>query len=116
MNTQIEQTRKELEERKRALRAELDKLEMDVGSSIQDIQDDVTDRIDPRRWIQKHPLKALGVAVLLGFVAGNRDSISRTGKITMTASVIAALKAYAARRAADQIVGFIEGIARDDKS
>jgi hypothetical protein len=116
MNTQIEQTRRELEDRKRALRAELDKLELDVGSSIQDIQDDVTDRINPRRWIEKHPLKALGVAVLIGFVAGNRDNVSRTGKITMTASVIAALKAYAARKAADQIVGFVEGIAREGKS
>jgi hypothetical protein len=116
MNTDIEQTRRQLEERKRALRAELDKLEQDVGSSIQDIQEDVTDRIDPRRWIQRHPLKALGVAVLLGFVAGNRDNVSRAGKITMTASVVAALKAYAARKAADQIVGFIEGIARDAKS
>jgi hypothetical protein len=110
MDASSAQLKKELEDRKKALKAELDKLESGFTENFTEIQNNVSDSVDPRHWVQKHPLKLVGVAVLLGFIAGNRENGSVSGKITMTGSVVAALKAYAARRAVDQIVDFVEDI------
>ena len=99
-----------LEARKKALKAELEKLEGDIGDSFTDIKDDVTDQVDPRRWVQNHPLKVVGVAVLLGFLAGNKDDSGRLGRVTVVGSIVAALKTYAARKAVDQVVDFVEGM------
>lgn len=110
MDARSAQLKQELEARKRALKAELDKLESGLTDHISEIQQDVSETVDPRQWVQKHPLKVVGVAVLLGFIAGNRDNINIPGKVTMVGSVVAALKAYAARKAVDQIVHFVEDI------
>ncbi|MCH8524314.1 MAG: hypothetical protein LAT52_07170 [Balneolales bacterium] len=110
MDAKSAQIKKELEERKKALKAELDKLESGLTDNFSEIQSNVSDTVDPRHWVQKHPLKVVAVAVLLGFVAGNRENPSVAGKVTMVGSVVAALKAYAARKAVDQIVHFVEDI------
>lgn len=99
-----------LEARKKALKTELEKIEGDIGNSFTDIKDEMTDHVDPRRWIQNHPLKVVGVAILLGFLAGNKDDSGRLGRVTVIGSIVAALKTYAARKAVDQVVDFVEGM------
>ena len=108
---ELPDSKKDLEDRKAALKAELNKLESDLSGHITDIQEDVTETVDPRKWVQKHPLKLVGAAVLIGFLAGNRDDgRSASGKITVIGSVVAALKTYAARKAVDKIVSFVEDV------
>lgn len=111
MDERTARLKQDLEDRKAALKAELNKLESDLSGHLTDIQEDVAETVDPRKWIQKHPLKLVGAAVLIGFLAGNRDDGTNTaGKITVVGSVVAALKTYAARKAVDQIVSFVEDV------
>lgn len=116
MDERSAQIKRDLEERKRALRAELDKLESEFSSNITELHNNVSDNVDPRQWVNKHPLKIVGLAVFLGFIAGNRENISVPGKITMVGSIVAALKAYAARKAVDQIVHLVEDIGQKKRS
>lgn len=116
MDERSAQIKRDLEDRKRALKAELDKLENEFSSNITELHSNVSDTVDPRQWVNKHPLKIVGLAVLLGFLAGNRENHSVAGKITMIGSVAAALKAYAARKAVDQIVHFVEDIGQKKRS
>ena len=52
---ELPDSKKDLEDRKAALKAELNKLESDLSGHITDIQEDVTETVDPRKWVQKAP-------------------------------------------------------------
>jgi hypothetical protein len=97
-----------LQARKEALRKELEELEGKLESGIHNLQDDVSDRFKPVWWIKKYPLRAVGTAVLIGFLAGNRDKSGALAGATVTASVVAALKTFAARKLVDQIIDMLE--------
>lgn len=96
------------ERRKEELRREIRALENELGDGISELQDGVYDRFKPTYWIKKYPLRIVGTAVLVGFLAGSRDNSGSVAGVTVTASIVAALKTLAARKLVDQIVHIIE--------
>ncbi len=100
----------DIELRKKALKEELEKIESELQENLSSLQSDVSDRSSPIWWIKKHPLRILGTAVLIGFLAGNKGSTgSSVAGTTITAAVIAALKTVAARKIVEQVVKMVEG-------
>lgn len=102
-------TLKEIRERKIALQEELRKLEETFESDIDTLQEEVSDRISPLWWINKYPLRIVGTAVLVGFLAGSQDKHSSVTGTTVLAAVVASLKTVVARKIVDQVVKIVEG-------
>lgn len=99
----------DLEARRIALQNELRQLESSLERNFETLQDDVNDRMTPTFWVKKYPLRTVGLAVLVGFLAGSRDKSDVAKGTTVVAAVVAALKAVAARKIVDQVVKIVEG-------
>ena len=63
-----------IEERKKELKEQLDDLEGSLDSSVHGMKEDASNFLNPRKIIQKYPLKSLGVSFLIGFLAANNSN------------------------------------------
>jgi hypothetical protein len=99
----------EIKARKEALQQELKKLEAAVENDIDVIQSEMTDRMSPIWWVKKYPLRIVGTAVLIGFLAGGRSKNDNIAGTTIISAIIASLKVVAARKIVDEIVKLIDG-------
>lgn len=59
-----------LEEKKKSLEQELSRIQGDLDQSIDAVKEGVSDSLDPKKIVQKHPLPVFGAAVFLGFLLG----------------------------------------------
>lgn len=98
----------DLEVRKSELRAEIKSIESKLESDLTDVQKDVSGRMHPVWWVKKYPIRTVGIAVAAGFLIGHRNSTKTTAGATFTAALIAAVKAFAARKLVDNIADMIE--------
>lgn len=105
----------ELLDRKKAIEEELRSLESSFEENISQLQSDVTDRTKPVYWIKKYPLPIVGVAALIGFLAGSRNKAGSMAGPTVLAAVLAALKTVAARKIVEHVVKIIEGEVENSK-
>lgn len=60
----------ELQARKKKLKQELEYIKASVGNSASEVRDDVISSILPVEKIKKQPFKAVGIAVVAGFILG----------------------------------------------
>jgi hypothetical protein len=97
---------RELEARKAALKAELNRLETDVAVSVRDARDDLAGRVSPVWWIRRYPLQAVGVALAFGFMAASGGGNRRGG--SLAAALMSELKSVAARKAVQHLVESID--------
>jgi hypothetical protein len=100
--------------RKEKLESELQHIQSQLESTLEDIRDDVTARISPLYWIKKYPLRAAGIALAAGFVlarrgrgAGNSDSFGGL--------LASELKRVATQKAVGFLVNTIENHLEHDK-
>jgi ElaB/YqjD/DUF883 family membrane-anchored ribosome-binding protein len=91
-----------LDERKEQLRKEIEELEAQLEASVNGVGDEVSEQFEPKKIIQKHPFKALGVSILAGFLITYR---SRSAKSSVLWS---ALK----KELADQAIDYATHIVR----
>ena len=80
-----------LQEKKNELEAELSSIQHELDDSLDRVKDDVSASLSPSEHIRKHPLPAVGVAVLFGFLLGHDSDDhhgeadeSKTNKLTST--------------------------------
>ena len=59
-----------LNDKKKELEAELKSIQEELDGSLDNIKSDVTNSLDPVEYVRRHPLKVVGVSVLVGFLAG----------------------------------------------
>ncbi|SMO68446.1 hypothetical protein [Fodinibius sediminis] len=105
-----------LEEKKRALEAELNSIQHELDDSIDQVRSDVSEKLDPKSFIREHPLPVVGGAVVLGFLLGHNDerprkrarssSSSSDGKFTST--LLYELKRLATKKALSFATDFME--------
>ncbi|MDI6402194.1 hypothetical protein QLX67_09315 [Balneolaceae bacterium ANBcel3] len=69
----------ELKARKDALRREMTEIRKEIDGSLSLIHDNVTSRIRVNYWVEKHPLRVIGVGLLAGFLTSR---LSRKKKNT----------------------------------
>ncbi len=61
----------EIEQRRAQLKQELESIERGLEGNIDDIKESLQQKTDPRHWIRRYPLAALGIAVGVGIVLGS---------------------------------------------
>ena len=107
----------EIEQRRAELQRELREIEHGLEENLEDIRDGITRKADPKHWIRKYPLPALGLAVGLGVLLGGRsgkeDSVRKGRGATLNAllselkkviiaktiaSIVSSAEAYVAER------------------
>lgn len=98
----------DLEMRRKELQRELQSLEQSLEDNFDSLQSEVNERLTPAYWVRKHPLKTVGLAVLVGFMASSKKNSEAVAGTTMAAAVIAALKSVAARKIVDHVVKLVE--------
>ncbi len=101
-------TSQDLETRRRELQRELQSLEQSLEDNFDSFQNEVNERLTPTYWVRKHPLKTVGLAVMIGFLASSKEKNDAIAGTTMAAAVIAALKSVAARKIVDHVVKLVE--------
>lgn len=69
----------EIEKKKQELEKELARLQQGLDKSFDEVKEDVSTTLDPKAIIRRHPLKALGASVALGFLFGSSSSKGRSG-------------------------------------
>lgn len=71
---------KKLEKTKKELQEEIDKIENLMDGSLEKVKTDISS-LDPRKYVRKNPLPAVGIAVVAGFlVAKSISSSSKKGE------------------------------------
>lgn len=98
----------DLELRRKELQRELQSLEQSLEDNFESLQVEVNERLTPTYWVKRHPLKTVGLAVMIGFLAGSKKQNDAIAGTTMLAAVIAALKSVAARKIVDHVVKLVE--------
>ncbi len=96
----------QLEERKKALKAEITQMEDAVQTSFEYAREDLSGMTSPAWWVRKYPLQAVGMAVVFGFLAA-RGGRGR-GSLSFAGALISELKAVAARKAVQAFVETID--------
>lgn len=99
---------KDLETRRLVLQNELRQIEDSLEKNFESFQEDVNDRIKPSFWVHKYPLHTVGLAVMVGFLAGSKDRTNSSVGTTLLAGIVASLKTVAARKIVEQVVKVIE--------
>ncbi|MFU8861171.1 MAG: hypothetical protein ACNA8K_12200 [Cyclonatronaceae bacterium] len=93
--------------RKEKLESELQHIQSQLESTLEDIRDDVTARVNPVYWIKKYPFRAAGLAVATGFLLARKGR--GPGNSESFAGLLASeLKRVATRKAVDFLVNSIE--------
>lgn len=101
----------ELEKKKQALEQELKQIQGELDQSLDKMRDDVSETLDPKSIIRKHPLPIVGGAVLLGFLAGHRSDYSRRGTSSgFREALINELKKIATKKAIAFASDYVEEI------
>jgi len=72
-----------IEQRRAKLLQELESLEQGFEGNIDDIKEGLQQKTDPRHWIRRYPMAALGIAVGVGIIAGSSGR-RKTSGITVT--------------------------------
>ena len=57
--------------RKQALEAELARIQGDIDQALDQVKEDVSNSVDPKEIIRKHPLPVVGAAFVLGALLGS---------------------------------------------
>lgn len=68
-----------LQEKKKALEQELENIQGELDHSFDKVRDDVSDSLAPSEVIKRHPLPAVGISVLVGFLASHQSKSGSTG-------------------------------------
>ena len=61
----------EIEQRRAQLKQDLESIERGLEGNIDDIKESFQQKTDPRHWIRRYPMAALGIAVGVGILVGS---------------------------------------------
>lgn len=104
-------TMEEIKARKEKLEKEIHQLENDFETRVGKVQRTLSGTFHPLSAIKKHPFKAVGTAVLVGFVLGlprMRKSTSKNSRYGLSALLFDELKRLAARKAVEFTSEFVD--------
>lgn len=83
-----------IDEKKKALEEEINALKSELDESLNSVSKEVEHSFEPKQLIKKHPLKALGISVLAGFLFSYKSTTSKS-----TSTVMSSLKKEIGSRA-----------------
>ena len=100
--------------RKEKLETELQFIQSQLETTLEEIRDDVTERISPVYWIKKFPLRAAGIALAAGFILARKSKGSGNSD-SFTGLLASELKRVATQKAVGFLVNTIENQLERDK-
>lgn len=112
----------EIEKKKRELQAELDRIHGELDHSLDEVRNDVSNKLQPAEFIRKYPLPVVGFSLFVGFLAGHkkRESRSETGSDNgssrrdgFSTALLSELKRLATRKAISFATDYIENLLSD---
>lgn len=77
----------DIEQRRAQLKQELQSIERGLEGNIDDIKEGIQQKTDPRHWIRRYPMAALGVAVGVGILVGSTGRRKSSGTPTSNQGV-----------------------------
>jgi hypothetical protein len=109
-----------LQKKKEELEAEPDKIEYMLDDSFDKVKIDVSS-FDPREFIRRKPLAAVGACVVLGFVFGSKgkkaapssDIASHEENIKLSSTIWNEIKRVAVRKTVNKAGDYIEDLLDD---
>ncbi len=107
-----------LKEKRKELEAELENIQHELDDSLDKVKSDVSSSLDPLEYVRRHPLPVVGIAVLIGFLAGkeggesskSRKGSSDSDENKLTSTLWYEIKRLATRKALSKAGDYIEGI------
>jgi|GEM_PF-2513435 hypothetical protein len=72
-----------IEDKKKALEKEINALKEELDESINTVSQEVEHSFEPKKLIQKYPLKALGISVVAGFLLAYKAGSKKTSSPLM---------------------------------
>lgn len=106
-----------LQDKKKELEAELRSIQDELDESLDRVKADVSSSLDPVEYIKRHPLPVVGLAVLVGFLAGkeggnqpSRAPGTGTTDHKISATLWYEIKRLAARKAMSRLGDYIDDI------
>jgi hydroxyethylthiazole kinase-like sugar kinase family protein len=96
---------------KKELQDEIDKIENLLGNSVGKVKSDISS-FDPRRYVRKNPLAAMGIAVAAGFLVAASTASKKKKKAAevenLTSALVQEIKRVAVRQVAARAGRYIE--------
>lgn len=59
-----------LQEKKKELETELKSIQQELDDSLDQVKSEVSSSLDPLEHVRRHPLPAVGISILIGFLIG----------------------------------------------
>lgn len=108
----------ELEKKKQQLQEQLNQIQGELDESFDQVRNDVSSTLNPKKIIQRYPLPVMGASVLLGFLFGHKEkgNSTSTDKTSTSTSrefgsaLLSELKRLATRKAVTFATDYVEGI------
>ena len=104
-----QETKSAVDERKEQLKKEIEDLEAQLEASVQGVGHEVSEQFEPKKIIQNHPFKALGLSVLTGFLITYRSKSNKSSTLWM------ALKKELADQAIDYATQFVRNASKKNE-
>lgn len=77
---------KELQARKKALKQEMEQIQSEIETSLNDVRNSVSDRAHFRFWAENYPLHIIGSAIVAGFVLARKTGSKKKSGTAKTSS------------------------------
>ncbi|MFH5831187.1 hypothetical protein [Halalkalibaculum sp. DA384] len=112
----------ELKAKKEELEAELNRIQHELDSNIDEVRADVSEKLKPSEIIKNYPIPVVGLSVFVGFLAGHtpkRKGSSRPGSHSsgdgFAALLISELKKIATRKAVSAATDYFDNFIESRK-
>lgn len=109
----------ELEQKKRELEEELERIQNVLDDSIIRVRKDLGSQLDPKKIIRRFPFPLVGASVLLGFLVGYKrnhsDSEQKSPRGEVSQTLFSEIKKLATRKAVHFASDYLEKLVNEKK-
>ncbi len=101
----------DINQRRDALKKELEDLHEQIGKSVGEIKEGVQTRLDLSYWTNRYPFRVAGLSIVAGFLAGMRwssGSRDRTKSVRGESYLWSELKRVAMRKAIQKVIDLLD--------
>ncbi len=109
----------EMKAKKKELEAELNRLQNELDNTLDEVRSDVSHKLKPTEIIKNYPIPAVGLSLLIGFLAGHKPRKS-SGSVTsadgnqgdegFTSLLLTELKRLATRKAVTAATDYLDDL------
>lgn len=114
----MSKTQNQIDKKKKELQSNLVKIQEGLDHSIEEVKENVSQRLNPKEVLKKYPLQVLGASLIIGFLIGRPENVAgrnSSSSNSITGSIGRSLKKRITQKAVDTALDFIEEKLSDAK-